>query len=388
MSIIPQTHKSQVNSQDICPTTVNTKIGAFNLDDISILHADLIDYNSMHLACQADRLIVLKDESEIEPAVAELNQLDVPIFVLSGGSNVILPKTINAGVLHPNYKGIEILFEDKDSVIIEVMGGENWHELVVFTVNQGWYGLENLALIPGLVGASPVQNIGAYGVQLEDCMTHLKAFHLPTQTWHKFDKTECQFRYRDSKFKQEAGQWLITRVGFKLHKDDSQVNANYGDVATLALSKAKANNRSEASPVDVMQAIIEIRQSKLPDPKLLPNCGSFFKNPTINNDKFTKLKSQYPNIVGYPVTNDETKVAAGWLIENAGLKGKGIAPILTHAKQALVLVNHTDSYNSTPASQQDILATQQLIQKTIQDKFGIDLEREPVWVNNKTNYNN
>lgn len=383
MSPLPQTHSTQANDSTAAATT---RAESFTLSTLTTVAADLIEYNTMHLACQADRLITLTQESDIEPAVAELDKLGAPVFVLSGGSNVILPEALHASVLHPAYKGIEVLAEDANSITLEVMGGENWHELVVYTVNQGWYGLENLALIPGLVGASPVQNIGAYGVQLEDYMTHVKAFHLPTQTWHNFDKAECQFSYRDSIFKQQAGQWLITRVGFKLHKDALKVNANYGDVSSLALAKTQAEKRSAISAKDVMQAIIEIRQSKLPDPKQLPNCGSFFKNPIIDNGQFTTLSAKYPNIVGYPVGNEHTKVAAGWLIDNAGLKGKGIAPILTHKKQALVLVNHSTADSSTPASQHDILATQQLIQQTIQDQFGIALEREPVWVNNEARY--
>ncbi|HAO60258.1 MAG TPA: UDP-N-acetylenolpyruvoylglucosamine reductase [Psychrobacter sp.] len=383
MSPLPQTHSTQANDSTAAATT---RAESFTLSTLTTVAADLIEYNTMHLACQADRLITLTQESDIEPAVAELDKLGAPVFVLSGGSNVILPEALHASVLHPAYKGIEVLAEDANSITLEVMGGENWHELVVYTVNQGWYGLENLALIPGLVGASPVQNIGAYGVQLEDYMTHVKAFHLPTQTWHNFDKADCQFSYRDSIFKQQAGQWLITRVGFKLHKDALKVNANYGDVSSLALAKAQADKRSAISAKDVMQAIIEIRQSKLPDPKQLPNCGSFFKNPIIDNGQFTTLSAKYPNIVGYPVGNEHTKVAAGWLIDNAGLKGKGIAPILTHKKQALVLVNHSTADSSTPASQHDILATQQLIQQTIQDQFGVALEREPVWVNNEARY--
>ncbi|HJH08433.1 MAG TPA: UDP-N-acetylmuramate dehydrogenase [Psychrobacter pasteurii] len=383
MSPLPQTHSTQANDSTAVATT---RAESFTLSTLTTVAADLIEYNTMHLACQADRLITLTQESDIEPAVAELDKLGAPIFVLSGGSNVILPEALHASVLHPAYKGIKVLAEDTNSITLEVMGGENWHELVVYTVNQGWYGLENLALIPGLVGASPVQNIGAYGVQLEDYMTHVKAFHLPTQTWHNFDKADCQFSYRDSIFKQQAGQWLITRVGFKLHKDALKVNANYGDVSSLALAKAQADKRSAISAKDVMQAIIEIRQSKLPDPNQLPNCGSFFKNPIIDNGQFTTLSAKYPNIVGYPVGDEHTKVAAGWLIDNAGLKGKGIAPILTHKKQALVLVNHSTADSSTPASQHDILATQQLIQQTIQDQFSIALEREPVWVNNEARY--
>lgn len=367
-------------------TASNQADSDFNLAKLITAPAQLLAHNTMRLSCQAMQLITLEQEAQVEPTIAKLKEGDAPLFVLSGGSNVILPKQLQAQVLHPVFKGIEVLAEDEHSVSLEVMGGENWHELVLYTVNNGWYGLENLALIPGLVGASPVQNIGAYGVQLEDCLTHIKAFHLPTQKWHDFDKADCQFNYRDSLFKQQAGQWLITRVGFKLHKDATQVNADYGDVACLALSLAQADNRSAIGPIDVMHAIIDIRQSKLPDPAVLPNCGSFFKNPIIGTEQFAQLQHEYPGIVGYRVDEAHTKVAAGWLIDTAGLKGQGINPILTHAKQALVLVNHSTLDSTTPASQADILATQQFIQRSIKDKFGIELEREPVWVDEQASY--
>lgn len=349
--------------------------------------ADLTHLNTMRLGCTANKLIPLHNEADVEPIVTQLQANNTPLFILSGGSNIILPTQLHAHVLQPLFKDIHVISETENEVEIEVMGGENWHELVVYTVNKGWYGLENLALIPGLTGAAPVQNIGAYGVQLDDRLTYVKALHLPTLEWHTLDKQACQFDYRDSKFKREAGQWLITRVGFKLHKDKEHINANYGDVSTLALSLAKQNARRTVTPADVMNAIIEIRQSKLPDPQRLPNCGSFFKNPIIPTSQFTSLQQQYASIVGYTVDNERTKVAAGWLIDHAGLKGKGIEPILTHAKQALVLVNHTPKNSASPATQADILATEQFIQQHIKQIFGIDLEREPVWIDSTASYN-
>lgn len=346
----------------------------------------LMPYNTMRLACIADTFITVTDESQVKDIFSRSQSSQSPTFILSGGSNVILPTELHATVIHPELTGIEVLSETDSHVDIEVMGGENWHKLVTTSVGNGWYGLENLALIPGLVGASPVQNIGAYGVQLEDCLTHVKAFHIPSLSWHTFSNESCEFDYRDSKFKRDAGQWLITRVGFRLHKDSQKVHANYGDVSTLALSLAQRQSRTSISPVDVMNAIIEIRQSKLPDPEQLPNCGSFFKNPIIDNEQFATLQAAHPSIVGYPVDHSTTKVAAGWLIDNAGLKGKGIEPILTHTKQALVLVNHSTNNASSPATQTDILATQQFIQQRIYDRFQIALEREPVWVDSKASY--
>ncbi|GAA0313450.1 UDP-N-acetylmuramate dehydrogenase [Psychrobacter aestuarii] len=337
---------------------------------------DLSHTNTMALACTAQQVVTLSQESELDAFMASNDADKLPLFVLSGGSNVLLPSHLAATVLRPQMRGIHVIARGADYVDIEVMAGENWHELVVYTVNQGWYGLENLALIPGLVGASPVQNIGAYGVQLEDTVQYVRAYHLETRTWHTFSKAECEFSYRDSRFKQAPNTWLISRVGFRLHTDPTRVCANYGDVQQTAHTYAKQSGRDSVHAIDVMHAVIDIRQQKLPDPKVLANCGSFFQNPIITKAQFTELQADYPSIVGYPMPNDTVKVAAGWLIEHAGLKGSGVAPILTHTKQALVLTNHAP-YQAT---QHDVAIAQQYIADTIYDKFAITLAREPVWV--------
>ncbi|PNK61545.1 UDP-N-acetylmuramate dehydrogenase [Psychrobacter sp. FDAARGOS_221] len=359
-----------MNNSDNTAATLNLS------SDLVHINADLSHFNTMQLQSHADRLIILNDESQIVPVIQQLKALTQPLFILSGGSNVILPSRLHASVIQPALKGIRVLTEDEDNIEIEVMAGENWHELVTYSVNKGWYGLENLALIPGMVGASPVQNIGAYGVQVEDRITSLTAFHLPTEQWHQFDTADCEFSYRDSKFKREAGQWLISKVVFALHKHPTKVNANYGDVAQIAQQLAEQDKRQQITATDVMQAVIQTRKAKLPDPKQLPNCGSFFKNPIIDHQQFVQLQQHFPDIVGYPMDDQHTKVAAGWLIDKAGLKGKGIDPILTHTKQALVLVNHSGKDN--PATQADVLATQGFIQQVIADKFAISLEREPI----------
>lgn len=340
---------------------------------------DLSKYNTMALSCTASHAIILDDEAQIEDTFAKLaKREDTRPFILSGGSNVILPNTITGTlVILPRYTGVTVLNEDDEHVTIEVMGGNNWHDLVVSCTQKGWYGLENLALIPGLVGASPVQNIGAYGVQLEDCLTHLKAFYIPTQTWQTLTKDDCQFAYRDSIFKQNPNTWLITRVGFKLHKDAIKINANYGDVATEAASLTKENGRSLPTPLDVMNAIISIRQSKLPDPAVLANTGSFFQNPIIARSQYEQLLKQFPNMPKYDINDHHVKVPAGWLIDQAGLKGNGIAPILTHTKQALVLTNHAPF----KATQTDIANTRDMIIETVRERYGIELHQEPVWVN-------
>ena len=358
----------QTMSTDLPPSLLNAK------------SVDLSHGNTMALACVADSVVTLTNEAQLDSFMASYanNPERKPsLFVLSGGSNVLLPAQLEATVLQPQMRGITMTAQTENYVDIEVMAGENWHDLVVYSVDQGWYGLENLALIPGLTGAAPVQNIGAYGVQLEDCLQYVRAYHLPTQTWHRLSLTDCQFGYRDSIFKRALNTWLISRVGFRLHTDASKILASYGDVQTVAQRYAEQKNRRQPTPADVMQAIIDIRQQKLPDPKQLPNCGSFFQNPIIPQAQFATLKEIYPTIVGYPMPDATVKVAAGWLIEQAGLKGGGIAPIVTHQQQALVLTNHSP-YQAT---QDDVATAQYYIAAHVYEKFAIQLSREPVWIN-------
>lgn len=341
---------------------------------------DLSHANTMALACIADCVVTLTDEAQLDSFMAGYTksaEYSQPLFVLSGGSNVLLPAQLNAIVLRPLMRGITVTAQTQDYIDIEVMAGENWHDLVVHTVNKGWYGLENLALIPGLTGAAPVQNIGAYGVQLEDNLQHMHAYHLPSKTWQHLSASDCEFGYRDSIFKRSPNTWLISRVGFRLHLDPTKILASYGDVQSVAQDYATKQNRSQPTPTDVMQAIIDIRSQKLPNPKQLPNCGSFFQNPIISNTQFTELQVTYPDVVGYSMPESMVKVAAGWLIEQAGLKGGGIAPIVTHQQQALVLTNHAP-YQAT---QNDVAQAQQYIAACVYKKFGINLSREPVWVN-------
>lgn len=339
---------------------------------------DLSDKNSMALSCVARYAYIFEEESQIEDFFRSSFGDDLPWLILSAGSNLILPSHLNACVLMPRMRGVFVQKQTDQAVEIEVMAGEDWHNLVIYTVvGRGWFGLENLVLIPSLVGAAPVQNIGAYGVQLEDVLTHVRAYHIPSKTWKVLDKTDCAFGYRDSIFKQQANQWIISRVGLKLHKNAQKVKVHYGDVQAYAQAYADIQNRQNPNAVDVMYAIKQIRQQKLPDVKKLPNCGSFFQNPIIKMAQFKQLKQAYPQIVAYPVDADHQKLAAAWLIDQAGMKGKGIDPILTHRDQALVLTNHAPHI----ATQADILATQQAIQDKVWQKFSVHLHREPIWVN-------
>lgn len=363
---------NDISMTDFLDTTLLPAINSYQ---------DMSGFNTMALTCKAERLIHLTKLCDVEPTFQQLAALNQAYVVISNGSNIILPEMLHATVVFPSLKGMTVLGQDATSITVEVMAGENWHNLVVETVNNGWYGLENLALIPSWVGGSPVQNIGAYGVQVEDVIASVKAFHIPTLTWHHLSKAECEFSYRDSVFKRQAGQWLITSVIFTLSKI-ANTNTQYGDVAKVAQQYALQAGRDRVTPIDTMNAIIEIRQSKLPDTNDLPNCGSFFKNPIIAKSHVDQLLTTYPNLVHYPLKDatgnatEQVKVAAGWLIDQAGLKGQGIAPILTHTKQALVLTNHAP----TVATQTDVANSMQFIQKTVFEKFGIRLEAEPVWI--------
>ncbi len=349
-------------------------------------YVDISQLSTMALASHARELIQLHHVDEVQPLFAKLQQQQQGFVIISNGSNSLLPELLDVTVITPTLHGQTVLEEDDQTVRLEVMAGEQWHDLVVSTVTQGWYGLENLALIPSWVGASPVQNIGAYGVQVEDVIESVTAFHIPTLTFKTLSNTDCEFAYRDSRFKREVGQWLITSVTFRLHKNPN-VNVQYGDVAKLAAQYANQRlgtslDNPVITPIDTMYAIIQIRQSKIPDTHELPNCGSFFQNPIVDAADAQTLLQRFPTLVHYPVKNQQgqatgkVKLAAGWLIDQAGLKGKGIAPILTHIHQALVLTNHAPQV----ATQADIERTMTLIQQTVYQQFGVMLEPEPVWI--------
>ena len=260
-------------------------------------------------------------------------------------------------------KGLQIVHEDDDHVLLRVYSGESWHETVMYCVERNWGGIENLSLIPGTVGAAPMQNIGAYGVEFDQ----LEALNLNTLELETFNKTQCAFGYRESVFKRQLkGQYFIYSVTFKLSKKPI-IHADYGDIQ--AILNEKGLSAETAGIKDVSDAVIHIRQSKLPDPKVLGNSGSFFKNPQITKEHFEALKLQFPDIKGYP-QNDGIKVPAGWLIEQCGWKGKRVGNTGSHAKQALVLVNYGGATGS------EIYQLAQDIIQSVADKFSIHLEPE------------
>ncbi|MCE2777420.1 MAG: UDP-N-acetylmuramate dehydrogenase [Algoriphagus sp.] len=303
--------------------------------------------------------------SELKAALLAAKEQQLPVFILGGGSNILLTRDIDALVIKLEIKGINLVKEEGDQLLVEVGAGEMWHELVLHSIAQDWAGLENLSLIPGTVGASPMQNIGAYGVEIKDVFDSLQAMHRETLEMHSFDAEACQFGYRESVFKQTLkDQYVITSVTFRLSKTP-KFHLEYGAIREVLA----ANGIEQPSIRAISDAVIQIRQSKLPDPKEIGNAGSFFKNPTIANAQFDALKAEYPSIPGYP-SAEGVKVAAGWLIEHAGWKGKRIGDVGVHAKQALVLVNYG------AGSGEELKSLSEQIQASVFEKFGINLQPE------------
>ena len=288
-------------------------------------------------------------------------------FILGGGSNMLLTQDIDALVIHLDLKGIEIISENQEVVIVKAYAGENWHEFVLWCLEHNFGGIENLSLIPGNVGSAPLQNIGAYGVELKDVFESCNAIDLESKTLRTFSNSECKFDYRNSTFKQEnKGKFIITSVNFKLTKQNHNIKTSYGTIK----EELQLMEIEDPSIHDVSKAVISIRSSKLPDPKVIGNSGSFFKNPIIPRSHFMELKNNFPEMPSYVVSNEEIKVPAGWLIEKAGFKGKRFGNFGVHDKQALVLVNYDD------AKGRDIHELSKLIQLTIKRIFNINLEAE------------
>ena len=322
----------------------------------------LKSYNTFGVDCKADYFAVVQSVSELRKLLAEPEFLSLPKLFLGGGSNILLCCDYKGLVIHVALEGIT----DLGNGLIKAQAGENWHEFVMWTLNHGYNGIENLSLIPGNVGTAPMQNIGAYGVELKDVFVELEAFHIKSEEIHVFDKTTCSFGYRESLFKNKRkGEFVILSVTLQLSKE-GLVNTTYGAIKEVLYER----RITEPSPKNVSEAVISIRQSKLPDPKDIGNSGSFFKNPVILKSTFEEIKKEYPEIPCYPVSDREVKVPAGWLIEKAGWKGKRIDDYGVHEKQALVLVNYDN------AKGEDIYQLALEIQTSIKKKFDIHLHME------------
>lgn len=322
-------------------------------------------YNTFGIDVQAAALTEVNTVEELRVAL-EQNASQLPLLVLGGGSNILFTKPVDAFVIINKIRGIRIVEEQEDQLVIEAGGGEVWHDFVQYTVHHGWGGIENLSLIPGSVGASPMQNIGAYGVEIKDVFHSLDALEIATGKIHTFTKDDCAFGYRESVFKRALkDRFVITAVRYVLQKKPT-FHTGYGAIQ----QELEAMGVSELSVKAISEAVIRIRQSKLPDPKVLGNAGSFFKNPVVSAELAQRILESHPNAPHYPQADGTEKLAAGWLIEQCGLKGYRQRNCGVHEKQALVLVNYGG------ATGNEIFGLSQHVLDTVHAKFGVLLERE------------
>jgi UDP-N-acetylmuramate dehydrogenase len=329
-----------------------------------IRNISLKSYNTFGLDYKADNFISIKSESEAVKVLTENGFLKGQVFVLGGGSNILFTGDYKGTILHPEIGGILIEKQNSDYVIVSSGSGVYWDEFVEWTVNNGFGGVENLSLIPGMVGATPVQNIGAYGVEVKDSIESIRAISLENGSIKEFSNKECRFGYRDSIFKGELkGKYLVTSVIFRLTKNPS-LNTAYGSL------REEAEKTGPVSLKTIREAVISIRRSKLADPMLIGNAGSFFKNPVIRENQAEDFRLKHPEAPLYNDPSGGIKISAGWLIEKCGWKGKRIGDAGVYDRQALVLVNYGK------ATGLDILKLSEEIKQSVLNKFGVDLDRE------------
>ena len=324
---------------------------------------NLKEYNTFGISVKAEMFAVFSSIEELKQILSFRD--DKKLLVLGGGSNLLLTKDFDGLVIKNEIKRFEVIEETVSEVIVESGAGENWHEFVLNCIDKGFGGIENLSLIPGSVGASPMQNIGAYGVEIKDVFESLSAYHIASGEIHYFDKTKCEFGYRESIFKNKVkGEYIILTVTFRLTKNPT-INSSYGAIN----EQLKVMGIQVPTIKELSAAVIAIRQSKLPDPKIIGNAGSFFKNPTVEITLLEQIQKNYPDIPNYPALNGR-KLAAGWLIEKAGWKGRTFDNYGVHKLQALVLVNYGN------CTGQEIFDLSSQIIQDVFEKFGVLLERE------------
>ena len=328
--------------------------------------ASLKPFNSFGVDVRARLFAEAHNDDEVCEALQYCAERELPLLVIGGGSNVLLTQDVQALVLRMATRGIRVIEDGGQRVVVEAEAGEVWHAFVLWTLAQGFAGLENLSLIPGTVGAAPMQNIGAYGVEIKDVFAGLTALDRQTGQLRDFTLEECNFGYRDSVFKQHPGRWLILRVRFALSRA-ARLHLEYGPVR----QRLSEQGIHQPTATDVSRAISSIRSEKLPDPAVLGNAGSFFKNPVVSSALAAELKLTHPNLVGYPQADGQVKLAAGWLIETAGWKGFREDDAGVHRLQSLVLVN----YGAATGLQ--LLSLAQRIQEDIARRFNVKLEMEP-----------
>jgi len=334
-------------------------------DESKIL--DLSTLNTLALPCIASNVLIFETLAQVENELPRLSFDESPL-VFGGGSNLILPQILTRPLIRFVSSQLQFHTQSSDEVIVDVDAGVIWDDLVAQAVDRGLRGLENLSLIPGTVGAAPVQNIGAYGVEIADCLVDVYAYDFQRKVFITLQPEECSFGYRDSVFKQQPGRYLILRIRLKL-STVKPFNINYGELRSLA---SDTTLNAELSVERVRQRVIEVRQAKLPDPERLPNAGSFFKNPVVSAEQLNELLEKFPSLVYYPLPDGGIKLAAGWLIDHAGWKGSRHGAVGVHDRQALVIVNHAD------ATQKEVLELAHRIQGSIQDMFQVTLEIEPI----------
>lgn len=331
-------------------------------------HFPLKQLNTFGVKAYASNFVLIRDRDYLQDLLSNYVRKEVDVLVLGGGSNILFTQDYQGLVIKNEITGIDTVEETADWVKVKVGGGEVWHDFVMHCVANDWGGVENLSLIPGSVGAAPIQNIGAYGVELKDVFESLEAVHLDTGVLHTFTKAECEFGYRNSVFKTSLkGQFMITSVTFTLTKHNHRFNTSYG-----AIAKVLEEQGVEALSLKaVSDAVIAIRTSKLPNPAEIGNCGSFFKNPEITKEQFETIAKQHPNIPHYSASKPSLiKVPAGWLIEQCGWKGKAVGNVGTYHKQALVLINLG---NATGEEAKNMAYE---IQASVAQNFGVELQPE------------
>jgi len=328
-------------------------------------HYPLKNHNTFGISAYAEEFVQVHTAEELAEVLRE--NKNKKLFLLGGGSNMLLTKDIEALVIHVDLKGREVVWQDEEHAHVRAMAGENWHEFVLYCIDNNFGGLENLSLIPGNVGTTPIQNIGAYGTEIKDTFVSCEAMDIATQETKTFTLEECEFAYRESIFKGRLkDRYVIVSVTFKLTKAHHKINTSYGDIA----AELTKNNITVPTIKDVSNAVTAIRRSKLPDPKELGNSGSFFKNPIITIEEFEKAYLQHPTMPHYTLNDTQVKVPAGWLIEQSGFKGSRFGDAGVHARQALVLVNYGN------ATGQEILNLSKKIQEMVFENFGIRIEAE------------
>jgi UDP-N-acetylmuramate dehydrogenase len=331
------------------------------------LRASLRAHNTFGFDVSAQYLAYLQNKSDVVEFISKAQSENEPWQVFGGGSNLVLAKDLSGYTALMQIKGKSLLKETSTHFYVEAMAGESWHEFVEWSLNNGYPGLENLALIPGTVGAAPIQNIGAYGLELEEVFESLEAFDRLTQEFVTLCKSDCQFSYRHSVFKDEPNRYVVVSVCFALPKQ-WQAKLSYAELAKAF------DHQHPLKPIDIFHRVCEIRRGKLPDPQVIGNAGSFFHNPVITNELYQQLKQQFPQLVAYP-SGQQWKLAAGWLIDQCGFKGYKMGSVGVYEKQALVLVNHGGGTG------EELLQLAEQIKKKVKETFDVSLIVEPVIFN-------